>query len=1438
MMSDIRTLLKQHFSDFTAAEIEVCVQFSQALRNKQAILFLGAGVSIPSGMMSGAQLVDEFRLRTGKDSFELRELCSHYEKAHGSHGLRRTLLQLLDDWNKPLSPLHRLIPRLDLRYLVTVNVDRLLEESCRQLRKPFVCFSMPEDLGYARSDILTILKIHGTLEHPHTLVFSHSDYQRVLIQDKEFEEKLKHLFQDNLVMTIGFTANEPDFNLLTDWLADRNDGKRVIALHIDKQQAIACKREGVFPLLIKDSQTTPSHQRLPILIGLLGGLPVESIVLENLVVNRRVNPFKRLESYRQEDAKHFVGREAFLANCFACIEKYRYVLLFGDSGCGKSSFVNAALEPHWCSKVNTHVTIVTVSSDLTQQWQALLLAIDQQKPALVVLDQFERFFDDISAIEQQRHFLTVVMKQTQAQFPLLKCLFVIRRDRIADLHPYKDIHPGLFIQSLELTRITASEAANILVHHFAYAGYQIEGTLVEAIVTHASSDDLPYLPALQLYGYAQFESAERARISGEIVNNWVPYTLSVVKENVLSEFVKEALNVFSTSVQHSLVLNVLKKLTLHGCRQQLKAEQLENLFAEPDKARAVLNTLVDRRLVVFVPEKSAWELVHDSLVWAIENGPLTIEPDYELSEIRHYLLIPEKWLEFSCNQIENLLRFSIKEKLPFMVWLNLCQQQGIDVGGKLVEYCRSSVTRMATNTIELLRQYPITLSAEQDKALRRLLLTIVEDAMGHEIEDQDKGREALLLLLKLGLDEQSLPFFLKYIDPFIDTVEGEPLEAFRSLNGYDYQMMDIYLPAVLKACSIEQLLKLGTQIEVSIQPFELGPQRYGLILEALVLRGALDEFLKRTHFVVEPPEDESQLFDPEMVLRVLARLPQDLPSSEHLGQLREILINVGIYAEASTDFHQAVLQVLACHGVYAPEQAMFQWVRFYSRYGKAGSLWPESKQVAATLLKSKDALRLFLQRMSSSRSTNDLAAFTDVLLAFEPNEELNYWYRQAEFDQYDVVSQLGYSLAQFITTDFVDAEGELVEQYDINHELMYEGYAPYRFWRAGQVIKARQKMPDGQKITQLEVLAKQLLDIGAKGLPQATFDNEYCDADEQQKYHVLDDYFNQYQADMVQKCRREAVRLFGDLPATLRNIQNQPEGAQIKVLELRNAVAALMVNHPHLESPIERWPPFSWNPVYFSEMKEVLKALQDIEALYPETNIPQCIHEVLSALRELERVVEADIGHYLTCYQWLKQNAAQIAAQQTEASYQSYFENLKYFTEDRTMGSQYFCDSIMQWTLGVPWQEAPWFMLYNDPREEDGGCEEEEAQRLLEMALMYSPMQVNETVRQWLFDYLNCGFEDDYSIADFANCAEPFAEFVRSDWGRLYADKVTTTAMIAMLESLYKTFQISALTLWPSCRLDELTDVIVDIALQGNKDIRGCAVEALNRKELCEEKSV
>jgi hypothetical protein len=57
------------------------------------------------------------------------------------------------------------------------------------------------------------------------------------------------------------------------------------------------------------------------------------------------SPYRGIHPFRYIDHKHFFGRDKIIESLFSKVLLYRLVLLFGESGAGKSSVINAGLIP-------------------------------------------------------------------------------------------------------------------------------------------------------------------------------------------------------------------------------------------------------------------------------------------------------------------------------------------------------------------------------------------------------------------------------------------------------------------------------------------------------------------------------------------------------------------------------------------------------------------------------------------------------------------------------------------------------------------------------------------------------------------------------------------------------------------------------------------------------------------------------------------------------------------------------------------------------------------------------------------------------------------------------------------------------------------------------------------------------------------------------------
>lgn len=217
----------------------------QVLAQEDAVLFIGAGVSMWSGLPSWPRLIDElaaFLDEEGLPSASVRE-----ERARGD------LLQAASLGIDRLTPsqfgvfirracrlgtarpheIHRKIISLGPTCYVTTNYDDLIEQSLHRW-KPNRSFRGPvtnrqltgtADIIQARSSDF-VFKPHGDVGDTESIILTHEQY-RALLPDGELHrvlEALKTLMLTRPIVYLGFGLRDPNFIFLKNLLANTFKG--------------------------------------------------------------------------------------------------------------------------------------------------------------------------------------------------------------------------------------------------------------------------------------------------------------------------------------------------------------------------------------------------------------------------------------------------------------------------------------------------------------------------------------------------------------------------------------------------------------------------------------------------------------------------------------------------------------------------------------------------------------------------------------------------------------------------------------------------------------------------------------------------------------------------------------------------------------------------------------------------------------------------------------------------------------------------------------------------------------------------------------------------------------------------------------------------------------------------------------------------------------
>jgi len=188
----------------------------QVARGNMVVL-VGAGLSVGAGLPGWntllTPLADSIRLPQDRRA-DLLKVAQYYENARGRQALIAHLMQQSDTIGKMPSNNHHRLVRLGINAWVTTNYDDLIEQAFRTAGKRFTRVVRDQDVPYVSADTVTLIKLHGDLAQPETLIVTEQDYHTYFRRFPRIKDKLTTLLLDRTFLFVGYGINDPDFNQL------------------------------------------------------------------------------------------------------------------------------------------------------------------------------------------------------------------------------------------------------------------------------------------------------------------------------------------------------------------------------------------------------------------------------------------------------------------------------------------------------------------------------------------------------------------------------------------------------------------------------------------------------------------------------------------------------------------------------------------------------------------------------------------------------------------------------------------------------------------------------------------------------------------------------------------------------------------------------------------------------------------------------------------------------------------------------------------------------------------------------------------------------------------------------------------------------------------------------------------------------------------------
>lgn len=192
------------------------------------IPFLGAGFSKPLKLPDGRQLIASLAKTLGFEP-ELFDMQGRFEQLAEFFALSapNRFQQLVYDMTRSFdsaeaealrekSPMHLALAALDWRTIYTTNYDKHVEGALRDAgRSVAVLASFADFQGPRARDVCEVIKFHGTLDQPDTIVLTESTYFQRMALEAPPDQRLRADLLSHSFLFIGYSFS--DFNIRYIW---------------------------------------------------------------------------------------------------------------------------------------------------------------------------------------------------------------------------------------------------------------------------------------------------------------------------------------------------------------------------------------------------------------------------------------------------------------------------------------------------------------------------------------------------------------------------------------------------------------------------------------------------------------------------------------------------------------------------------------------------------------------------------------------------------------------------------------------------------------------------------------------------------------------------------------------------------------------------------------------------------------------------------------------------------------------------------------------------------------------------------------------------------------------------------------------------------------------------------------------------------------------
>jgi hypothetical protein len=195
----------------------------QAIRDRKAILFVGAGLSMNLGLPSFRKLIDHLadELDFDRELFHLSgdylSLAEYYYLTQGAIGPLRSWMDTT--WHNSevdisKSSIHKVVVELNFPIIYTTNYDNWLEKAFKHYNSRYIKIANVADIARAQEGIPQIVKLHGDFDSDDSIVLTESSYFERMSFESPLDIKLRSDVLGKTILFLGYSLSDVNIRYL------------------------------------------------------------------------------------------------------------------------------------------------------------------------------------------------------------------------------------------------------------------------------------------------------------------------------------------------------------------------------------------------------------------------------------------------------------------------------------------------------------------------------------------------------------------------------------------------------------------------------------------------------------------------------------------------------------------------------------------------------------------------------------------------------------------------------------------------------------------------------------------------------------------------------------------------------------------------------------------------------------------------------------------------------------------------------------------------------------------------------------------------------------------------------------------------------------------------------------------------------------------------